>query len=188
MLKQIFLIRKFVVCKKFVNFMKYFVLFYYQFRPGEDHQPDATTSLTPIGSVVFNEVKAIDKDMPNRPNSQISYSVVAGQCAQYFEFPLSTRPEIAVAKLINYDSLSGCNLTIKAQDHGEPVLSSETTIEISIIDIDDKDPVFDRNFYMGSIARNSLPGTLVNMSQPIFAFDQDFGINMTLEYHLNNKN
>lgn len=55
-----------------------------------------------------------------------------------------------------------------------------------MIDIDDKDPVFDKNFYIGSIARNSRPGTMVNMSEPIFAFDQDFGINMTLEYSLNN--
>lgn len=72
------------------------------------------------------------------------------------------------------------------EDHGEPPLSSDTTIQIKVIDIDDKDPVFDRNFYIGSIARNSKPGTMVNMTEPIFAFDQDFGINMTLEYSLNN--
>lgn len=68
-----------------------------------------------MGSVIFSGIKAIDKDMANHPNSQISYSVVPGECSQYFEFALSTRPEISAAKLIHYDTLSACNLTIKAQ-------------------------------------------------------------------------
>ncbi|CAF0879226.1 unnamed protein product [Brachionus calyciflorus] len=143
--------------------------------------------LTPVGSIVYSEINAIDRDMQNRPNSQISFSIQLGTCSEYFEFPLSTKPELSMAKLINYDTLSACNLTIIAQDHGEPPLSSETTIQIKVIDIDDKDPIFTSNFYKGEIARNSQPGTLVNISHSsIVAYDQDLGLNTPVEYSLNN--
>jgi hypothetical protein len=113
--------------------------------------------LTPIGTIVFQDIKAIDRDVPNRPNSQISFSIEKGPYSDYFEFPLTTKSDIAITKLVQYDVFSKCNLTIRATDHGHPQLSSLVTIEIDIIDIDDKDPVFSSNFYKGYIARNSLP-------------------------------
>lgn len=53
--------------------------------------------------------------MANRPNSQISFSIERGPFSDYFEFPLTTKSEIAVSKLIHYDLFSKYNLTIIAQ-------------------------------------------------------------------------
>ena len=44
--------------------------------------------LLPIGSVVFDRIKAVDRDLPNRPNSQIAFSILKGPCSVRFA-PLS---------------------------------------------------------------------------------------------------
>jgi hypothetical protein len=103
--------------------------------------------------------------LPNKPNSQISFSIEEGACSSYFEFPLTTRSDLAVRQLIEYDKLQHCELTIRAHDHGYPQLSSRTTVQIRIVDIDNKDPIFTRNMYAGYIKRNSQPGSLVNMTR-----------------------
>lgn len=64
-------------------------------------------------------------------------------------------------------------------------MSSTSIVEINIIDIDDKDPIFMNSFYTGLVKRNSLPGTFLNMTpNDINAFDQDMGINATIRYSL----
>ncbi len=40
-----------------------------------------------------------------------------------------------------------------------PQLSSTSVVEITIVDVDDKDPMFTSNIYSGFIKRNSLPVT-----------------------------
>lgn len=57
----------------------------------------------------------MDRDMPNRPNSQISFSIAPGPFSDYFELPLTTKSDIAMARLVHYDTFSSCNLTIIAQ-------------------------------------------------------------------------
>lgn len=142
---------------------------------------------TPVGTIVYQGINAIDRDLPNKPNSQISFTIEPGRFSDYFEFPLTTKSDIAIAKLIQYDIFPKCFLTIRVQDHGTPQLSTSTTIEINIIDIDDKDPIFTRNYYTGIIKRNSIVGAFVNMtSSKINAYDQDTGINMSVKYSLSN--
>ena len=70
--------------------------------------------LVPVGTTVFQNIKAIDRDLPDKPNSQISFSIIKGPCSEYFEFPLTTKSDLATSKLIQYDLFSKCNLTIKA--------------------------------------------------------------------------
>jgi len=112
---------------------------------------------TPIGTVVYKGINAVDRDLPNKPNSQISFSIVDGPCSDYFEFPLTTRSDLAVRKLVEYDAFSECDLIVKVQDHGYPQLSSTTVVRVSVVDVDDKDPVFTENIYHGIIRRNSEP-------------------------------
>lgn len=113
---------------------------------------------------MYKDIKAIDKDLPNKPNSQISFSIEEGECSDYFEFPLTTKSDLAVRKLIKFDDFNKCRLLIKVEDHGYPQLSSETAVEINIVDIDDKDPLFSSNLYSGSIRRNSLPVNILRLS------------------------
>lgn len=70
--------------------------------------------LTPIGTIVYQSIVAMDRDMPNRPNSQISFSIAPGPFSGYFELPLTTKSDIAIARLVHYDTFSSCNLTIIA--------------------------------------------------------------------------
>ena len=44
--------------------------------------------LTPVGTIVFRDLKAIDNDLPNKPNSQTSFSIVNGTCAVHTLFDL----------------------------------------------------------------------------------------------------
>jgi hypothetical protein len=152
----------------------------------EESYKFSVKEMTPIGTIVDNTIKAIDNDLPDRPNSQISFRILDGPFSDYFEFPLTSNGKIAVAKQFNYDTFTKCSLLIQVYDHGTPQLSSNTTVEINVIDTDDKDPKFSTNFYIGHINSNSKIGTQVNNMRPtsINAFDQDFGINMTVEYYL----
>ena len=64
---------------------------------------------------------------------------------------------MAVTQQIHYDDFAQCNLTVQVEDHGVPKLSSTTTSQINIVDVDDKDPQFSSKYYSGLINRNSLP-------------------------------
>ena len=46
-----------------------------------------------------------------------------------------------------------------------PQLSSITSIEINVVDMDDKDPIFTSNLYSGFVKRNSLQVSLSNFFQ-----------------------
>jgi hypothetical protein len=71
--------------------------------------------LTQTGTIAYQNIKAIDRDLPNKPNSQISFSIVNGSCSDYFEFPLTTKSDLAIKKVIHYEIFNECSLIIKAE-------------------------------------------------------------------------
>lgn len=72
-------------------------------------------------------------------------------------------------------------LTVKAQDRGNPPLSSFSTISIIIIDVNDYAPQFESLRYDLWIAENSPIGTTVGT---IIARDQDEGDNALIQFRI----
>ncbi|XP_038157786.1 protocadherin gamma-A12-like [Cyprinodon tularosa] len=73
------------------------------------------------------------------------------------------------------------NITITAIDDGSPPLSSSKTLQLSVADINDNPPVFQKQSYSAYIAENNKPGsTLCSVS----ARDPDWRQNGTVIYSL----
>jgi hypothetical protein len=119
---QIDLIEILFTCSSKVSNIENTFLLYVTINDVNDKAPEfigapysfSIKELIPVGTIVFQNIKAIDRDLPDKPNSQISFSIIKGPCSEYFEFPLTTNSDLATSKLIQYDLFSKCNLTIKA--------------------------------------------------------------------------
>lgn len=54
--------------------------------------------------------------------------------------------------------LSGYLLTVTARDGGVPSLSDTTDVEISVVDVNDNEPMFKQQLYTASIMEDALVG------------------------------
>ena len=119
---QLDLIEILFTCTSKVSGMENTFLLYMTVNDVNDKEPEfigapysfSIKELLPAGSIVFQGIKALDRDLPDKPNSQISFSIIKSPCSEYFEFPLTTKSDLATSKLIQYDLFEECNLTIKA--------------------------------------------------------------------------
>ncbi|XP_078025745.1 uncharacterized protein LOC117260839 [Epinephelus lanceolatus] len=82
---------------------------------------------------------------------------------------------------LDREVVSDYNITITATDEGSPPLSSSKTVELSVADINDNPPVFEKQSYSAYVSENNKPGsTLCSVS----ARDPDWRQNGTVIYSL----
>nr|XP_054593997.1 protocadherin gamma-A12-like [Nothobranchius furzeri] len=82
---------------------------------------------------------------------------------------------------LDRELVSDYNITISATDEGSPPLSSSTTVQLSVADINDNPPVFEEQSYSAYVSENNKPGsTLCSVS----ARDPDWRQNGTVIYSL----
>ncbi|XP_072558077.1 protocadherin gamma-A11-like isoform X46 [Paramormyrops kingsleyae] len=73
------------------------------------------------------------------------------------------------------------NITITANDEGSPPLSSSKTIQLSVSDVNDNSPVFDKQSYSAQVTENNKPGSSICS---VTASDPDWRQNGTVFYSL----
>ncbi|XP_072558076.1 protocadherin gamma-A11-like isoform X45 [Paramormyrops kingsleyae] len=73
------------------------------------------------------------------------------------------------------------NITITATDEGSPPLSSSKTIQLSVSDVNDNSPVFDKQSYSAQVTENNKPGSSISS---VTARDPDWRQNGTVFYSL----
>ncbi|XP_018320915.1 protein dachsous [Agrilus planipennis] len=76
------------------------------------------------------------------------------------------------------------SLVIEALDGGSPPLRGEMTVNITIQDVNDNQPVFNQTRYFASVQENATVGTSVLQ---VFATDSDIGENGQVEYSINRR-
>ncbi|GAU98557.1 hypothetical protein RvY_09686-2 [Ramazzottius varieornatus] len=96
---------------------------------------------TEVGNQVL-QVRAVDTD--SAENAKVRYEVV--NKSMPFDVEALTG-WITVKSKLDRETIPSFALTIVAVDHGEPSLSTSTTVEISLTDVNDQRPMFDRNNY-----------------------------------------
>nr|XP_040225596.2 cadherin-89D-like [Anopheles coluzzii] len=145
---------------------------------------------TPIETVVFNRIKAIDRDKPNTPNSDLEYALAAKHMKSGdFPFRLegSQRPSLVLQRALDYDAgWRSMSVQIVASDRGNPPRTANATIRVNLRDVDDLPPIFTRAQYRTRIKESfPLTGKPIHIplyiEPPIMAFDQD-SLNETLVY------
>ncbi|XP_063060967.1 protocadherin-16 [Engraulis encrasicolus] len=136
------------------------------------------------GSFVL-QVTARDKD--HGSNGEIHYSILhdrgrgtAPHDTEWFGIDAVTGIITTLAQL-DYEADPQPSVTVVATDGGKPPLSSTAVVNILLQDINDNEPVFERNFYNVSIKENTSAGTCF---LEVTATDADGGSFGSISYSL----
>ncbi|XP_050667758.1 cadherin-89D [Leptidea sinapis] len=146
--------------------------------------------LTPTGLTIFKHIRALDRDKPNTPNSDIHYSIIAGDEEGRFALESSNKPALVLRKPLDFDSGDReFLLTLVASDSGSPPRSTNTTLLVIVQDNDDLPPKFTLDVYKTKIPEfYPLLGKRIHQElsfeHPIRAFDQDSGVAAPVRYEL----
>lgn len=107
--------------------------------------------LSPVDTTVV-KVMATSKDIG--VNAEISYSIVSGNGHKKFAIDSKTGV-LSIRDTLDYEVCRSYFLTIEAVDGGEPPLSNQATINISISDGNDNAPIFNQPSYSAHIREDS---------------------------------
>ncbi|XP_035016865.2 protocadherin alpha-7 isoform X13 [Hippoglossus stenolepis] len=127
----------------------------------------------PVDTIVI-QVNATDVD--EGPNGDVVYSFsnsVSHRLLKLFDINPSTG-EITVKGLINFEEKDKYELEIQASDKGIAPLSTQKSVIIKIVDVNDNAPEIEVTSFSSSIPEDSRPGTTVAL---ISVNDLDSGLN-----------
>lgn len=99
------------------------------------------SEVTVVGTRVLQGVHAVDNDQQG-PFSNVRYSVLPGPNSDFFEFENELEGTLVLKKPLDYESLKTLDVHIRAQDHGEPPMKTDTVLTVHVIDADDQNPKF----------------------------------------------
>ncbi|XP_059472366.1 cadherin-23 [Neocloeon triangulifer] len=123
-------------------------------------------------------IEAYDEDLNGTANTEIYYSIVAGNALRNFTIDAVTG-RVRPSSLIDFEKLPGSsqngvramNLVIRAQDRGEPKsLFSEVSLIVYVQDANDHAPRFEKMHYTASIPEDLEGGSPVVQ---VHAYDLD---------------
>uniref|UniRef100_A0A3Q1EDN5 Protocadherin-16 n=1 Tax=Acanthochromis polyacanthus TaxID=80966 RepID=A0A3Q1EDN5_9TELE len=129
----------------------------------------------PVGFVILY-VMARDED--EGENGRVSYRIQAGNSAGRFSLNPNTG-SLSILKALDREEQEVFNLTIVAEDHGIPQLSTSQVLCVQVIDVNDEAPVFQRAEFETQVMENQGPGTTV---LTVTATDRDQGSNGQITY------
>ncbi|XP_034546275.1 protocadherin Fat 4-like [Notolabrus celidotus] len=127
----------------------------------------------PVGTTVV-QVNATDSD--EGPNGEVLYSFsnsINQNILNIFQITQNTG-EITVKGLIDYEDNDVYEIEIQASDKGFVPLTTEKSVIIKIVDVNDNAPEIEVTSFLSSIPEDSRPGTTVAL---ISVNDLDSGLN-----------
>ncbi|XP_065667525.1 protocadherin Fat 1 [Hydra vulgaris] len=129
------------------------------------------------GSTIFTIVALAPQ------NRQVFYQIYAGDEFEVFEIGLTTG-ELKLASSLDYEQINSYKLQVKAIDSlsGSWAL---TDCEITLNDVNDNPPMFEKPFYKVLIKENVAPGTTATT---VKAKDSDQGLNSMISYSFESNN
>lgn len=121
--------------------------------------------------------KAIDKD--SGKNGEIRYKLANNPDGTFLLHIVSG--ELRLTKELDYEQKRNYTLLIIANDGGIPSLSSNMTLELTVLDANDHSPVFFENSLKFVVSENTSPITRIGQ---LIATDADSGANGRITYKL----
>uniref|UniRef100_A0A8C0RE22 Cadherin domain-containing protein n=1 Tax=Canis lupus familiaris TaxID=9615 RepID=A0A8C0RE22_CANLF len=118
-------------------------------------------------------------------NSLLTYSLNSND---YFTLDIKRNDEnikslgLVLKKVLNREDTPEHHLLITAVDGGKPELTGTTQVKITILDVNDNAPEFERTVYKVSLFENAPNGTLAVI---VNASDLDEGVNKDVVYSFN---
>ncbi|XP_066591300.1 cadherin-87A [Prorops nasuta] len=88
---------------------------------------------------------------------------------------------VRTSQVIDYEETKQLEFTVVAYDSGVPQLSSTAKVTVTVINVNDQDPKFEKEAYNATVKENSPPGTHVTV---VKATDGDEGVFGEVSYSL----
>lgn len=83
--------------------------------------------------------------------------------------------------MLDYEETKQLDFTLVAYDSGVPQLSATAKVTVTVINVNDQDPKFEKELYNATVKENSPPGTHVTV---VKATDSDEGAFGDVHYSL----
>ncbi|KAL1434882.1 hypothetical protein MTO96_001759 [Rhipicephalus appendiculatus] len=131
---------------------------------------------TPAGRLVAH-VHAVDRDLG--VNRRLSYSFV--QADGHFSVDAHSGL-VRLEQPLDREQCARFNLTVQAQDHGQPPLASRTHLAVTVQDINDSPPEFTQQVYAAAVSEVAPVGSPI--SAAVKATSRDVGVNAQITYAL----
>uniref|UniRef100_A0A3B4CZQ3 Protocadherin Fat 4 n=1 Tax=Pygocentrus nattereri TaxID=42514 RepID=A0A3B4CZQ3_PYGNA len=113
----------------------------------------------------------------------LSYYIASGNLDNAFHVD-QLSGELSIKKPLDYENIQKYVLWIEARDQSFPPYSAYEKIEITVLDVNDNNPVFEKEPFHAEILENLSPQRVLVVS----ALDQDSGPNGHLEYTITDGN
>ncbi|XP_032878328.1 protocadherin Fat 3 isoform X3 [Amblyraja radiata] len=127
-------------------------------------------------------VYAASKDIG--ANAEINYNIRSGN--EHGKFRIDPRKgTISVIELLDYETCKDYYLTVEARDGGSPSLSTVTTVNVNVIDVNDNPPEFSRDIYNSVISEDAPIGDSIAL---VLAEDCDSQANAQIRFSIVNGN
>ncbi|XP_044515819.1 protocadherin gamma-A10-like [Gracilinanus agilis] len=88
------------------------------------------------------------------------------------------------SEILDREQISSYNITITAEDRGDPPLTSSQVIQLQVSDKNDNPPLFHRSHYLAYLMENNSPGATISSPK---ASDADTEANAQLTYSIINE-
>ncbi|XP_063535719.1 protein dachsous [Cydia strobilella] len=141
-----------------------------------EYKANVLEAATPGTPVV--QVSATDVD--EAENSEIRYSLLPTLQSDWFA--IDERSGLVTTKArVDCETNPMPRLTVVAKDRGHPPLSATVTLVVTVLDVNDNEPIFDQSFYNVTVQESEAVGScILKMS----AIDPDCGVNAIVNYTL----
>ncbi|XP_006891251.1 PREDICTED: cadherin-87A-like [Elephantulus edwardii] len=145
-------------------------------------------------NLLISETRALDSHFPLEgasdadvgENALLTYRLSP---SEYFSLDVPANDEqvkplrLVLKKSLDREVASKLSLVLKATDRGKPELTGTTELHITVLDVNDNAPVFDKTIYHVKLLENARNGTLVIR---LNASDLDEGSNSNIIYSFAN--
>ncbi|KAK3103500.1 hypothetical protein FSP39_019658 [Pinctada imbricata] len=119
-------------------------------------------------------------DLDDGINKDIYYAIFGGNTQETFAVNRLTGA-ISIQRSLDYEETQQFQLSVRAQDGGQPPLTNSTTVVVDILDVNDNDPQFYSSPHIGTVLESaSINSTVLNVQ----ARDADSGRNQELVYSI----
>lgn len=129
------------------------------------------------------QVTATDKDEGN--NSLVMYYLLDTPETYSNWFQIDQHSGLITTQThIDCETEPVPKLKVIARDNGVPQLSATATVLVTVVDVNDQEPVFDFSYYNVSVSENESKGTCI---LTVSASDSDCGINAMVNYTIGDR-
>lgn len=138
------------------------------------------TSILETTSAGSDVIPVYANDIDTGSNAKILYSVVGGDPKNQFDVVNNTGM-VRTKKNLDREDIPFYELVIQARDTGIPSLSNTVTVNITILDVNDNNPIFGSSAYTVPVAEDTpIRFNFLNIS----ATDADIGQNAKITYSI----